>query len=96
LHFLADVYVPCEICQGKRFNDATLRVSFKGKNIAEVLDMSVRRELMELFRSSASLKTRDNVRYQSLLQLRRSLWQGSSSASKSHAHVEHLGDVPFP
>ena len=42
MHFLADVYVPCEVCQGKRFNDATLRVRFKGKNIAEVLEMSVR------------------------------------------------------
>ena len=48
MHFLADVYVPCEICRGKRFNDATLRVTFKGKNIAEVLDMSVR-EAMEHF-----------------------------------------------
>jgi excinuclease ABC subunit A len=41
MHFLADVYVPCEVCGGKRFNDATLRVRFKGKNIAEVLGMSV-------------------------------------------------------
>ena len=42
MHFLADVYVPCEVCHGKRFNDATLRVRYKGKNIAEVLEMSVR------------------------------------------------------
>lgn len=42
MHFLADVYVPCEVCHGKRFNDATLRVCYKGKNIAEVLEMSVR------------------------------------------------------
>jgi excinuclease ABC subunit A len=42
MHFLADVYVPCEVCGGKRFNEATLRVRFKGKNIAEVLEMSVR------------------------------------------------------
>jgi excinuclease ABC subunit A len=41
MHFLADVLVPCEVCHGKRFNEATLRVTFKGKNIAEVLDMSV-------------------------------------------------------
>ncbi|HEY2031714.1 MAG TPA: excinuclease ABC subunit UvrA, partial [Myxococcales bacterium] len=45
MHFLADVYVPCEVCHGKRFNDATLRVQFKGKNIAEVLDLSVREAL---------------------------------------------------
>ncbi|HTP27721.1 MAG TPA: excinuclease ABC subunit UvrA [Anaeromyxobacteraceae bacterium] len=42
MHFLADVLVPCEICHGKRFNEATLRVQFKGKNIAEILDLSVR------------------------------------------------------
>jgi excinuclease ABC subunit A len=41
MHFLADVLVPCEVCGGKRFNDATLRVQFKGKNIAEVLDLSI-------------------------------------------------------
>src|SRR5512143_1441551 len=48
MHFLADVLVPCEVCGGKRFNEATLRVTFKGKNIAEVLDLSVS-EAMELF-----------------------------------------------
>ena len=41
MHFLADVLVPCEVCHGKRFNEATLRVQFKGKNVAEVLDLSV-------------------------------------------------------
>jgi excinuclease ABC subunit A len=48
MHFLADVLVPCEVCNAKRFNEATLRVQFKGKNIAEVLDLSVH-EAMELF-----------------------------------------------
>jgi excinuclease ABC subunit A len=42
MHFLADVYVPCEVCGGKRFNDATLRVRYKGKNVAETLNLSVR------------------------------------------------------
>jgi excinuclease ABC subunit A len=41
MHFLADVYVPCEVCGGKRFNDATLRVTYKGLNVAQVLDLSV-------------------------------------------------------
>ncbi len=48
MHFLADVLVPCEVCGAKRFNDATLRVTFKGKNIAEVLDLSIA-EAKELF-----------------------------------------------
>jgi len=64
MHFLADVYVPCEVCQGKRFNDATLRVTFKGLNIAQVLDLSVR-EAIELFAVHKEivriLKTLDDV-----------------------------------
>ncbi|MBL8935897.1 MAG: ATP-binding cassette domain-containing protein, partial [Archangium sp.] len=48
MHFLADVYVPCEVCGGKRFNEATLRVRYKGKNVSEMLDMSVR-EAIEHF-----------------------------------------------
>jgi len=40
MHFLPDVYVPCEVCDGARYNRETLEVTFKGKNIAEVLDMS--------------------------------------------------------
>ncbi|HTP52664.1 MAG TPA: excinuclease ABC subunit UvrA [Anaeromyxobacteraceae bacterium] len=64
MHFLADVLVPCEVCQGKRFNEATLRVQFKGKNIAEVLDLSVR-EAMEMFENHKEvlriLRTLDDV-----------------------------------
>ncbi|MDQ1569017.1 MAG: excinuclease subunit, partial [Actinomycetota bacterium] len=41
MHFLPDVYVPCEVCKGARYNRDTLDVTFKGKNIAEVLDLSV-------------------------------------------------------
>ena len=41
MHFLPDVYVPCEVCKGKRYNRETLEVKFKGKNIAEILDMTV-------------------------------------------------------
>ena len=48
MHFLADVYVPCESCRGRRFNAATLEVQYKGKSIADVLDLTVR-EAIELF-----------------------------------------------
>ena len=48
MHFLADVYVTCEVCKGHRFNDATLRVRYKGLNIAETLELSVS-EGLELF-----------------------------------------------
>jgi excinuclease ABC subunit A len=48
MHFLADVYVQCEECEGKRFNEATLRVTYKGRSIADVLELTVRVAL-ELF-----------------------------------------------
>ena len=48
MHFLSDVYVPCEVCAGKRYNSATLAVRYKGLNIAEVLDKSVD-DCLELF-----------------------------------------------
>ncbi|MBT9170851.1 MAG: UvrABC system protein A [Actinobacteria bacterium] len=55
MHFLPDVYVPCEICKGKRYNRETLEVRFKGKNIAEVLNMSVE-EALEFFAHIPSIK----------------------------------------
>jgi excinuclease ABC subunit A len=64
MHFLADVYVPCEVCGGKRFNDATLRVRYKGKNVAEILELSVReaKALFGVHRDiSRVLQTLDDV-----------------------------------
>lgn len=54
MHFLPDVYVPCEVCHGRRYNRETLEVKYKGKNIAEVLDMTVE-EALEFFRNQASI-----------------------------------------
>ena len=45
MHFLADIYVPCEVCKGKRYNRETLEVTYKGKTIADVLDMTVEEAL---------------------------------------------------
>ncbi len=55
MHFLPDVYVPCEICKGKRFNKETLEVKYKGKNIADVLDMSVE-EALNFFENIPRIK----------------------------------------
>lgn len=54
MHFLPDVYVPCEVCQGKRYNRETLDVRYKGKNIFDVLDMTVE-EAVEFFQNVPSI-----------------------------------------
>ena len=54
MHFLPDVYVPCEVCGGKRYNRETLEVHYKGKTIADVLDMTVE-ESCEFFRNVSSI-----------------------------------------
>ena len=54
MHFLADVYVPCEVCHGKRYNRETLDVKYKGKNIFDVLDMTVD-EACEFFSNVPSI-----------------------------------------
>lgn len=54
MHFLPDVYVPCEVCEGKRYNRETLEVKYKGKSIYDVLDMTVE-EALEFFRNVPSI-----------------------------------------
>jgi excinuclease ABC subunit A len=54
MHFLPDVYVPCEVCKGARYNRDTLDIEFKGKNIAEVLDMPCE-EALEFFRNQPAI-----------------------------------------
>ncbi|MFM8304194.1 MAG: excinuclease ABC subunit UvrA [Actinomycetota bacterium] len=54
MHFLPDVYVPCEVCKGARYNRATLDITFKGKSIAEVLDLSIE-EALEFFANQPTI-----------------------------------------
>jgi len=55
MHFLPDVYIPCDICKGKRYNKETLDITYKGKNIAEVLEMTVT-EALQFFSSIPPIK----------------------------------------
>lgn len=55
MHFLSDVYVPCEVCKGKRYNRETLEVKYKGKNIYDILEMTVD-EALEFFSNLPKLK----------------------------------------
>ena len=55
MHFLPDVYVKCDVCKGRRFNQATLEVKYKGKSIADVLEMTVE-ESLELFKNIPKIK----------------------------------------
>ncbi len=60
MHFLPDVYVPCEVCHGTRYNTETLNIKYKGKNIAEVLDMRVS-EALEFFENIPKIKRKLQV-----------------------------------
>ena len=57
MHFLPDIYVPCEVCKGKRYNRETLEVHYKGKSIADVLEMTVE-EALEFFRDLPKLEAK--------------------------------------
>ena len=62
MHFLPDIYVPCEVCHGKRYNRETLEVHYKGKNIYEVLDMTVE-EALSFFDSVPSVRRKLQTLY---------------------------------
>ena len=57
MHFLPDVYVPCEVCEGKRYNRETLEIKYRGKNISDVLDMTVN-EAYDFFDRIPKIKTK--------------------------------------
>jgi excinuclease ABC subunit A len=62
MHFLPDVYVPCDVCGGKRYNRETLEIKYKGKTIADVLDMNVE-EALEFFENIEPIKRRLQTLY---------------------------------
>ena len=62
MHFLPDVYVPCEVCHGKRYNRETLEVKYKGKSIYDVLDMTVE-EALEFFEPIPSIRRKIQTLY---------------------------------
>ncbi len=62
MHFLPDIYVPCEVCKGKRYNHETLEVKYKGKTIADVLDMTVE-EALEFFSNIPKIKQKIQTLY---------------------------------
>ena len=62
MHFLSDIYVPCEVCKGKRYNRETLEIKYKGKNIADVLDMTVE-DALEFFKNMPRIKNKIQALY---------------------------------
>ncbi len=62
MHFLSDVYVPCEVCKGKRYNKETLEVKYKGKSISDVLNMTVE-EALEFFKNVPKIKQKLQTLY---------------------------------
>lgn len=62
MHFLSDVYVPCDVCRGKRYNRETLEVKYKGKSISDVLDMTVE-EALDFFSNVPKIKTKLQTLY---------------------------------
>ena len=63
MHFLPDVYVKCDMCQGKRYNRETMEICFRGKSIADVLDMTVE-EGLNFFKAVPSIRDKMQTLYQ--------------------------------
>jgi len=83
MHFLPDVYVPCEVCGGKRYNRETLEVRYKGKNIFDVLDMTVE-EALEFFQNVPNIRRKiEMLHYVGLSYIR--LGQPSTTLSGGEA-----------
>ncbi len=86
MHFLSDIYVPCEVCKGKRYNKETLEVKYKGKTISDVLDMTVE-EALDFFQNLPRIKNKIQTLYDvglGYIKLRTTfynlIWRGSSKS----------------
>ena len=62
MHFLPDVYVPCEQCEGKRYNEETLQVTYKDKNIYDILEMTVE-EALDFFDNLPKIRNKIQTLY---------------------------------
>jgi excinuclease ABC subunit A len=83
MQFLSDVYVPCEVCKGKRYNRETLEVKYKGKNISDILNMTVE-EALEFFKNHPRIENKLRTLYDVGLSYMR-LGQSSTSISGGEA-----------
>ncbi|MBQ9279970.1 MAG: excinuclease ABC subunit UvrA [Clostridia bacterium] len=90
MHFLSDVYVPCDVCGGKRYNKETLEVKYKGKNIYDVLDMTVE-EALEFFKNIPKIKNKIQTLYDVGLGYIK-LGQSSTTLSGGEAQRVKLAD----
>ena len=62
MHFLPDIYIPCDVCKGKRYNRETLEIKYKGKDISEVLEMKIE-DALEFFKNFPQLKSKLQTLY---------------------------------
>jgi excinuclease ABC subunit A len=99
MHFLADVYVKCDLCKGLRFNEATLEVKYKGKSVADILEMTIE-EALELFGSIPKIKNTLNylcdvgLGYIQLGQSALTLSGGEAQRVKLSSELSRPGMIP--
>ena len=94
MHFLPDVYVPCEVCHGKRYNRETLEVKYKGKSIYDVLNMTVE-EALHFFENVPSIRRKMETLYDVGLSYIR-LGQPSTQLSGGEAQTDQAGNRAEP
>ena len=94
MHFLPDVYVPCEVCQGKRYNRETLEVKYKGKSIYDVLDMTVE-EALDFFENVPFVRRKIQTLYDVGLSYIK-LGQPSTDIVRRRGTADQAGDRAEP